>query len=191
MLENILNNIEDVILKSKIISMISKDEFHKINNFLFSSFYARFILEKNPELLLEILTPDENKINIINYKEYLSGKYSEIEKMENPDEIFSKLRIIKNFEIVLIAYKDFNNITSFSDSVLHLSILADFCITYSFKGAFLKCPEKIPFEILKDNIFIIAMGKLGGLELNISSDIDLIFFGKDDFIQFEDNNNFL
>lgn len=108
-------------------------------------------------------------------------KYQFKASLKDNEGILLQSRLIKNRELALIALRDFLHINSVSDTLTDLSKLADFCIDYSIKSllSFSDIKKSVTYEVLKRNLIIIGMGKLGGNELNISSDIDLIFLGKD------------
>ncbi len=81
--------------------------------------------------------------------------------------------------MIRIAWRDLNLKAQLSEVLSDLSMLADACIeivsTYIYNGLSstygFPCDEKGN----KQKIIILGMGKLGAMELNFSSDIDLIF----------------
>lgn len=83
------------------------------------------------------------------------------------------IRLFRQRHMVRIAWRDLTNKQDIQDSLNQVSQLADCLITKTYE--WLHC------HILKDNsddvkpLLILGMGKLGGQELNFSSDIDLIF----------------
>ncbi len=185
----ILSKVKDKALKSEIIKSLDRETEIKLENFIKSSEFARLIIEKSPQLILHFIHLSEiAKINSKNEKNIdFHSQYLEINDLKDPDELMRKIREIKNEEVVKLAMEEFLNINQTGQTVLKLSELADFCIDYAVKCAVLKLkPEfKISIEFLKENFIIIGMGKLGGEELNISSDVDLIFFGKDSVLKDE------
>lgn len=84
----------------------------------------------------------------------------------------AKLRKFRNAVMVRFIYQEVANILSLGDIVAQLSVFADFMINlaknHHYQG---------------NDLAIIAMGKLGAKELNLSSDIDLVF------VQFGNESN--
>jgi glutamate-ammonia-ligase adenylyltransferase len=92
--------------------------------------------------------------------------------------LHQKLRQFRNFHMLRIAWRDLLNMQSIQDSLEQVSELARQLITqtndwlYQFLQPKLGTPEG---EFGPQPMLILGMGKLGGGELNFSSDIDLIF----------------
>jgi len=89
------------------------------------------------------------------------------------------LREWRRREMVRIAWRDIGGRSSVTDTLRAVSDLADACIRAAVAAAqrHLEVPfgrprtaegEEVPF-------IVVAMGKLGGRELNFSSDVDLVF----------------
>ncbi|AYV21044.1 MULTISPECIES: bifunctional [glutamate--ammonia ligase]-adenylyl-L-tyrosine phosphorylase/[glutamate--ammonia-ligase] adenylyltransferase [Vibrio] len=89
------------------------------------------------------------------------------------------LRRFRNREMTYIAWRDFTSDWSLEQSLHHLSMLAEAMIfeTYQwqYKACCLEWGTPCNAEGEAQPMLIIGMGKLGGGELNFSSDIDLIF----------------
>ncbi|HCH1565819.1 bifunctional glutamine synthetase adenylyltransferase/deadenyltransferase [Vibrio parahaemolyticus] len=100
---------------------------------------------------------------------------------ECPDEISGHrvLRQFRNREMVYIAWKDFLHAWTLEESLRHLSQLAEAMIFETYQWQYKICCAEwgtpINAEGEAQPMLIIGMGKLGGGELNFSSDIDLIF----------------
>ncbi|HIF5955198.1 TPA: bifunctional [glutamate--ammonia ligase]-adenylyl-L-tyrosine phosphorylase/[glutamate--ammonia-ligase] adenylyltransferase [Vibrio parahaemolyticus] len=100
---------------------------------------------------------------------------------ECPDEMSGHrvLRQFRNREMVYIAWKDFLHAWTLEESLRHLSQLAEAMIFETYQWQYKICcaewgtPKNAEGEA--QPMLIIGMGKLGGGELNFSSDIDLIF----------------
>ncbi|HCE4570186.1 TPA: bifunctional [glutamate--ammonia ligase]-adenylyl-L-tyrosine phosphorylase/[glutamate--ammonia-ligase] adenylyltransferase [Vibrio parahaemolyticus] len=100
---------------------------------------------------------------------------------ECPDEMSGHrvLRQFRNREMVYIAWKDFLHAWTLEESLQHLSQLAEAMIFETYQWQYKICcaewgtPTNAEGEA--QPMLIIGMGKLGGGELNFSSDIDLIF----------------
>lgn len=88
------------------------------------------------------------------------------------------LRHFKQEEILRIAAQDLGGISGLNETTENLSALAQCCLQSAIAFC-LQDPrgfKKSPFPpFLEDGLVVLGMGKLGGQELNFSSDIDLIF----------------
>ena len=97
----------------------------------------------------------------------------------NEDEVKGFLRRYRNRQMVRLAWRDFFSYTSLEDSLLDLSALAEALIISARDWLYVQMCKQYgtPFdgEGQPQPLIILGMGKLGGRELNFSSDIDLIF----------------
>lgn len=111
--------------------------------------------------------------------EYTRKVQTSLAKVRNEDELIRKLRQLRQYEMVRIAWRDIAGWASLEEILRDLSLLA----TASVDAALQKlhvwmCKEHgVPRseEGEPQSMIVIAMGKLGAGELNFSSDIDLIF----------------
>ncbi len=93
------------------------------------------------------------------------------------------LRQFKKREYIRIGLRDLMRQVTLQENVENLSDLADVCmqVAYEFSLGQLKSKHGVPFFVDEDDVekesefAILSMGKLGGRELNYSSDIDLIY----------------
>ncbi|MEZ9229727.1 bifunctional [glutamate--ammonia ligase]-adenylyl-L-tyrosine phosphorylase/[glutamate--ammonia-ligase] adenylyltransferase [Vibrio amylolyticus] len=89
------------------------------------------------------------------------------------------LRQFRNREMSYIAWRDFLASWSLEESLKHLSELAEAMIFETYQWQYQVCCKEwgtpCNSEGVAQPMLIIGMGKLGGGELNFSSDIDLIF----------------
>ena len=90
------------------------------------------------------------------------------------------LRIFRNRHMLRILWRDAAQISTIEAAFLQLSELADCCIRFAVRSAHAALLPKYgdPYGSESDEVqslIVLAMGKLGGQELNFSSDIDLIF----------------
>ncbi len=95
------------------------------------------------------------------------------------DELMAPLRQVRNERMFIIAWRDLLGQADLAETLAALSELADACIETA-----LRCAENEVMDryghVRNDagdiqRLVVIGMGKLGGRELNFSSDIDLIF----------------
>ncbi len=112
----------------------------------------------------------------INFRQQLVAALAQCHSEEQG---FQYLRQYRNRQLAIIAWRDFLGLWSVEDSLDQLSKLAEACIVETYNWQYQLCcqlwgtptsPQGKPQPML-----IMGMGKLGGGELNFSSDIDLIF----------------
>ncbi|ASA56242.1 bifunctional [glutamate--ammonia ligase]-adenylyl-L-tyrosine phosphorylase/[glutamate--ammonia-ligase] adenylyltransferase [Vibrio gazogenes] len=101
--------------------------------------------------------------------------------VSEPDEAAGEqiLRALRNREMFYIAWRDFLADWSLEESLHHLSELAEALIFETYQWQYALCCKLWGTPVNQAGetqpMLIIGMGKLGGGELNFSSDIDLIF----------------
>jgi [glutamine synthetase] adenylyltransferase / [glutamine synthetase]-adenylyl-L-tyrosine phosphorylase len=106
--------------------------------------------------------------------------WDKIENTLNEHQLKYYLSLLRCLTFAQVMVRDLNHLASLEEVMLTMSNLADFCLIKAQR-----LTEKLytqrygePIGTESQNIqhlTIIAMGKLGGQELNVSSDIDLIF----------------
>lgn len=143
--------------------------------FSYSQFLANYCI-KNPEALFNAL----NKLSMTFETEHLRTELKEL--LSSCSSINDGMKAIRNFKknnFLIITLKDILKMAGLQDIMFDMSILADAILWESldFVESFLKlrygAPENNP-------IAVIAIGKLGALELNYSSDVDIIFVYKEE-----------
>jgi len=89
------------------------------------------------------------------------------------------LRQFRNREMMRLIWRDLNHRAPVEETLFDLSILADVCLEVAVSQHSKTLEEKHGTprnaEGLGQKLVIIGLGKLGGFELNMSSDIDIIF----------------
>ncbi len=91
---------------------------------------------------------------------------------------FRVLRFWKGREMVRIALRETAGIAPLEETLIELSQLADICLTIVFDHWNRELRER--WGSPESQFAIVGMGKLGGRELNHSSDVDLIFVYSDE-----------
>lgn len=94
--------------------------------------------------------------------------------------LMNELRLTRQRLMLWIGYRDLNGLASLDEVTYALSYFAEQCLalTVSFLRQELRGRFGLPWARTADYelpLMIVGMGKLGGKELNLSSDIDLIF----------------
>ena len=115
--------------------------------------------------------------------EFMRAYYEFAEENYLADNTPQQLRKFKKREYIRIGLRDLLGKTDFEETGRDLSCLADSSLQVAYEYAAEKMKKKygIPYyktdnkEIKEVEFAILGMGKLGGLELNYSSDIDLIY----------------
>lgn len=143
-----------------------------------SDFIANVFIRR-PEIALEIITADD--VN----KRFESGVYRQelhrlLETVKDDTSLKRVLRNYRNKKMAIIAWRELIGKTDVIEGFAALSELAEIIITetldylYNFNCNIYGTPMSSD-GLEQQRMLVIGMGKLGGKELNFSSDIDLIF----------------
>src|SRR5437899_2790745 len=89
------------------------------------------------------------------------------------DQGFAALRFWKGHEMTRIAVRELANVASLEETTGELSQVAEICIRNVFEHWNTELRQQ--YGSPKAEFAILALGKLGGAELNHSSDVDLLF----------------
>jgi glutamate-ammonia-ligase adenylyltransferase len=85
-------------------------------------------------------------------------------------------RNFKQQALIEIAFRDLAGLASFEQTIDQLSRLADIGVAVALEASWCELAALKPAEIgAHEGFAVIALGKLGGRELNYSSDVDLVF----------------
>ena len=136
----------------------------------FSSVCAGRIV-KNPDLLIWLAQPE-----ICSQARDQVDMASELHRIAGDNVVagnFRALRRWKNKEMTRIALREVANAAELEETTLELSQLAEICVreVLAYWNSKLRESQGSPAA----DFAILALGKLGGHELNHSSDVDLIF----------------
>lgn len=152
-----------------------RDELYRV--FSLSEFIAASCIRR-PALLKDLLASGDLE------RFYAPGEYAnkiEMALAGVTDEtgLASSVRKLRNREMVRIAWRDLTGRADLHETLYSLSAFADYCLahTLDFLHNALCDIYGTPSSTSGDpqKLVVIGMGKLGGYELNFSSDIDLIF----------------
>ncbi len=140
-----------------------------------NSNYLTDILVRDPENFYWIVNPSmlNSKLNSKAFPLSLS------KSLESYNLFHSKLnaiRSIKRKEILRIGVKDILGIDNLKTVTEELSVLAKGISSILFQICYNEILKKYNVTKIKSKYCLIALGKLGGNELNYSSDIDLMIF---------------
>ncbi len=142
-----------------------------------SSFAARSFTRK-PEILAALL--EDGRLNrALDDKEWPALAAEALKDSRQEASFMRELRWFRHREMCRILWRDLNGLSSIEESLGDLSELADACIlaALEFSRANLSARYGAPRTESGEpsELAIVGMGKLGGGELNFSSDIDLVF----------------
>ncbi|CZF83940.1 Glutamate-ammonia-ligase adenylyltransferase [Grimontia celer] len=115
-------------------------------------------------------------LRIAQYRKLLK---EQLDSQQDENSLLRELRRFRRREMVWLAWHDFNDAISLDDGLAHLSKLAEAMIMEAYGWLYRFCCNEWGTPCDADGnpqpMLILGMGKLGGGELNFSSDIDLIF----------------
>ncbi len=143
-----------------------------IITFGYSQYFAD-ILVRDPELFRWL-----TYTNVLDKKmtgeNYLAEIYSTISHFKSTSKKLNAIRRYKRREILRIGIRDIFGIADFNETVSSISELAEAILQICLELAIEEIKKKF-LAFPETEYVIIGLGKLGGKELNYSSDIDLIF----------------
>lgn len=144
-----------------------------------SSQYLSEILIRNPDYLQWLI---EQK-NLYRPKK-LEALYQEtlavVKTIEDPEDQLNALRLFQRRELLRIGLSDLLDQFDLSAATRQLSHLADSMLRVILQMAARQADLPTNADGFPSGFAVIAMGKLGGRELNYSSDIDLLFVAQSD-----------
>lgn len=106
--------------------------------------------------------------------------YEEVSSATTDVELVQKLRVQRNWMMGRIALRDLMQLSQLEETVSATSELADALVGAALDWHYQRFCERYGTPIGRESgqqqkMIVIGMGKLGGQELNFSSDVDLIF----------------
>ncbi len=158
-----------------------------------SLFTAVVFLFSGSQVLTDALLKEPSHVDWLSRPETLTNSKSKDMLMRDFYEmagaefqgsnIFSVLRKFKKREYLRIGLRDLLGTVDFIETVEDISDLADVCLQAAYEHADRELQKKYGRPVYQDangnwmesEFAILGMGKLGGRELNYSSDIDLIY----------------
>lgn len=138
----------------------------------YSCFLGRVIL--TDPLILDYLSQPKNIKNKKAANQFLKEVTAINKEVDSADALGSHLRQYKYREFSRIIYRDIMSLCPFSDTMEELSDLASAIVESAVRFFSDELDTKLHGEFV-----VLGMGKLGGRELNLSSDIDLIYVYRD------------
>ena len=140
-----------------------------------SSFIKRTLLSQ-PELLNQWLKNLPSSQDCTHYAERLAKI---LQNVQDEEQLGRELRLFRHREMAMLSFIQSNKLASVEFVFQALSDLAETIILQARDWLYQRCCTEygVPMNSLNEpqELLILGMGKLGGRELNFSSDIDLIF----------------
>ncbi len=102
-----------------------------------------------------------------------------VQACEDEPALMAVLRIFRRQQMVRIIWRDVCNLAPLEETLASMSALADICVEQALNRLYAWAVDR--FGVPRDRygvaqtLIVLGMGKLGASELNVSSDIDLIF----------------
>ena len=115
----------------------------------------------------------------VSREELIEELTAEVSVLEHESAVLRTLRRFKRREILRIAYGDIIRQQALQTVTLQLSYLADAVVEGALRAAWRKLGQRWGWPLTpqgrRARFVVLGLGKLGGNELNYSSDIDLVF----------------
>lgn len=176
-------NLDQASAALQLISDQPDDFYPDLLRVLAGSDYVAGQLNRTPTLLNELLQSGDL------YRCYMANEYaqklsSQLVATDTEDQLHTRLRQFRQREMVRIIWRDLTRAADMRMTTTDLSALADACIDQSATWLYADCCAKwgTPYSAPQEgsvkqpqHLIVLGMGKLGAHELNLSSDIDLIF----------------
>jgi [glutamine synthetase] adenylyltransferase / [glutamine synthetase]-adenylyl-L-tyrosine phosphorylase len=145
------------------------DDAKAILNFLIFSPISLEKICRRPELLEWLSHPDVQNPKVTHQPSWRGNR---------SDPSFRELRQWKSQEMLRIAFREISGLAGFAETTRDITAVAERCVTEVYTACFEDLANRLGEP--KTGFCVLAMGKFGGIELNYSSDIDVVFFYGDE-----------
>jgi glutamate-ammonia-ligase adenylyltransferase len=157
----LLIQIEDDVLKTEVSRIVG-----------LSPFFGE-LLEQTPDYLATLCSCDDVLSQSELHDRY-RGFVSEV-----AEDVPSTLSLLRRREIIRIVFRDLTRKADLFETTAELSLLADFCVQTAlddcYQAAVTRYGQPLSPGGIPEQLIVLGKGKLGAYELNLSSDIGLIF----------------
>ncbi len=109
----------------------------------------------------------------------LRSRWTRFLEQSQEADMAASLRLLRAREISRVIFRDLSRLADMAETTLVMSLFAGFCIETALEACHIATEER--YAPLRDEagqpvlMTVLGMGKLGAFELNLSSDIDLVF----------------
>ena len=138
-----------------------------------SPFMAR-LLGKDSELLGDLLKHSDISYTLLEMQQFLARQV-----ITNENDLKRALRLLRQSVLSRTILRDLNGLADLNEVMLTTTQLAEFSIQTAivYYQSWMEEKFGIPLSNKAEpqSLIVVGMGKLGGYELNVSSDVDLIF----------------
>lgn len=138
------------------------------------------VMIRTPALWFELLQSDllSQSFSLENYQQLLNQRLEQIDS-SNDIALMKQLRLFRQQQMLRIAWRDLADLADTRETLCNLTDLAEVCVDIPLEILYQdQCKQLgVPCDSTGNpqRLVVLGMGKLGGYELNFSSDIDLIF----------------
>ncbi len=162
---------------------VSQDDLVTLTRLVASSEFAAGVMSRHSDWFLAALA--DRRFSLAPGTDEVASRAAGIgASTEDIAAVKSQLRQLRNKELLRILWRSISDMDDVDQSLQSLSFLADTLIITStrFAESALKSRFGTPRNAVGEEVSLItlAMGKLGGRELNFSSDVDLVFLYTDE-----------
>lgn len=141
--------------------------------------FLKRLLMADAALLPEILHDMEQPIKQVQMRDWLQAQ-----EVSDEESLKRALRRLRKRVMVRIITRDLNGLADLQEVTLTVSHMAEVAVQFALQHhtAWLEAQYGQPIgeSGCRQEMIVVGMGKLGGYELNVSSDIDLIFAFEED-----------
>ncbi len=163
-------------------SGLHKDLYKELHKVWIASDYAAGLCLTDPDLLHDLLQAGDLDNSYRNWAAHLSKFLARRPPSSDADrqaQLRHALRSFRKREWLRILWRDITGQATVMDTCRELSELADVCVNHALAelGELCRQQHGLPLDNAgkEQQLIVLAMGKYGAFELNLSSDIDLIF----------------
>ena len=144
--------------------------------------FAASIMVRRPELWFELIAADgfHKTFSFETYQQQLQQRFSVFNDDKiNDQALMHQLRMFRQQQMLRILWRDLAGLSATNETLRNLTDLAEVCVDTTLELLYQdQCKligEPCDASGNPQRMVVLGMGKLGGHELNFSSDIDLIF----------------
>lgn len=140
-------------------------------------------LQRHPEWLAELIASGGLQ-QAYGETEYACRLQERLAEARDEKELQRRLRLFRQREMIRLIWRDLNRLSDMRGTTRELSWLADACIDAALEWLYREACQRWGTPLSRPDadgrrqpqrMVVLGMGKLGAHELNLSSDIDLIF----------------
>ncbi|CBL46045.1 Glutamate-ammonia-ligase adenylyltransferase [gamma proteobacterium HdN1] len=157
----------------------AKPERHQqLNELLIASDYAAERIQRHPQQFLELAESDRLERSL-DAGELVAQLQSALLGATDDRELMRNMRLFRHEQMLRILWRDINHLASLQEVMQDLSELADASINEALAFLYPQLTATVGTPLDENGqpmpMVVFAMGKHGARELNLSSDIDLMF----------------